>query len=76
MLCALVVTFGLSLLGSIAGIAPSLRVLPMVVQDQVLKMLYPDVDDGALVCLLQCVLKLSSFLTSVQSMFIVPFATC
>ena len=35
-LCAVIVKFGLSLVCSIAGVAPSLRVLPLVVQHQVL----------------------------------------
>ena len=60
-LCALIVKFGLSLVGSIAGVAPSLRVLPLVVQHQVLKLLCPAVDEGDLVCLLQCVLRLPKF---------------
>lgn len=36
-LCAIIVKFGVSLVGSIAAVAPSLRMLPLVVQHQVLK---------------------------------------
>ena len=57
-LCAIIVKFGLSLVCSIAGVAPSLQVLPLVVQHQVLKILCPTVDESDLVCLLRCVLKL------------------
>ena len=60
-LCALIVKFGLSLVSSISGVAPSLRVLPLVVQHQVPKMLCPAVDMGDLVCLLQLVLRLLKF---------------
>lgn len=60
-LCSIIVKFGLSLVGSIAGVAPSLRVLPLVVQHQVLKILCPTVDEGDRACLLQCVLKLPKF---------------
>jgi len=61
-LCAVIVKFGLSLVGSIAGDASSLRVLPSVVQHQVLKILCPAVDGCELVCLLQVVTKVPKFL--------------
>jgi len=60
-LCAVIVKFGLSLVGSIAGVASSLRLLPLVVQQQVLKILCPAVDGSELVCLLQVVSKLPKF---------------
>ena len=60
-LFALIVKFGLKLVGSISRVAPSLRVLPLVVQDLVLKMLCPAVDEGDLACLLKCVLRLPKF---------------
>ena len=41
--------------------APSLRVLPLVVQHLVLKMRCPAVDEGDLACLLKCVLRLPKF---------------
>ena len=60
-LCAVIVKFGLSLVGSITSVAPSLQVLPLVVQHQVLKILCPTVDEVDLACLLHCVLKLPKF---------------
>ena len=60
-LCAVIVKFGLSLVCSIAGVAPSLQVLPLVVQHQVLEIMCPAVDEGDLACLLKCVLKLLKF---------------
>ena len=42
-LCAVIVKSGLSLVGSIAGVALSLRVIPLVVQHQVLTVKTPEV---------------------------------
>ena len=45
----------------LCAVALSRWVLPLVVQHQVLKIRCPAVDEGDLVCLLQCVLKLPNF---------------
>ena len=60
-LCALIVKFGLSLVFAIAGVASSLRVLPDLVREEVLKIIFPNVDVGDLRCLYNCVQKLSKF---------------
>ena len=60
-LCALIVKFGISLVFSIAGVASSLRVLPDLVREEVLKIIFPNVDVGDLRCLYNCVQKLSKF---------------
>ena len=61
MLCAVIVRFGLALVCSIARIVPSLRVLPIEVRREVLKILCPHVseDDGN--TLFRCVASLSDF---------------
>ena len=61
-LCALIVKFGISLVPvfAIAGVASSLRVLPDLVREEVLKIIFPNVDVGDLRCLYNCVQKLSA----------------
>ena len=63
-LCAVIVRFGLALVCSIARVVPSLRVLPIEVRREVLKILCPHVseDDGD--TLFRCVASLSDFSNS------------
>ena len=60
-LCAVIVRSGLALVCSIAHVVPSLRVLPIDVRRQVLKILCPHVseDDGD--TLFQCIASLPDF---------------
>ena len=62
-LCALIVKFGITLVLAIAGVASSLRVLPDLFREEVLKMLFPSVNVADLRCLFKCLQKLSKFLS-------------
>ena len=46
---------------AIAGVASSLRVLPDLFREEVLKILFPNVDVGDLRCLYKCAQKVSKF---------------
>ena len=58
-LCALIVKFGITLVFAIAGVASSLQVLPDLFREEVLKILFTNVDVAELCCLYKCVQKLS-----------------
>ena len=60
-LCAVTVKFGLALVCSIARVAPGLRVLPIDVRCQVVKMLCPQVSEEDGDTLFQCVASLPDF---------------
>ena len=60
-LCAVIVKFGLALVCSIARVVPSLRVLPIDVRRQVVKILCPQVNEEDGDTLFQCVASLPDF---------------
>ena len=66
LLCVLTVKFGITLVVSIARVLPSLRVLPADVRRQVLKLLFPHLNEGESETLFKCVARLPNLPGSIS----------